>query len=382
MDDRTKSILIACIQAAFGNREIDISIDEGDLKPLCSVAKRQAILPVFIVGLKNIGCSALFDKDLSKLEARFTYDYIQRREALREISQALNSASIDYIPLKGSVLRDLYPNPCMRTSSDIDVLVRENDLTSAIATLEEHTSFKYFMTGHHDAHLMNTRLHLELHFSLLTNLEKLDSVLQKAWQYAHKTDVGSCYTFSPNYHVFYITAHAAKHFIKEGGLGIRPLLDIWVLRTKTQFDENAVRTLCEEAGIFGFYEMCCALLNVWFNDVSHTRDTKDFEDIVFSGGVFGSNHIKIVAHGRKYSGAKYVVRRVFKSSSDIKELYPVCMKHPSLVPFYQAVRWTHLLKGSKRNAVHKELREAWTLDPSEIEKYDRLMKRMKFEEYD
>lgn len=376
MDDKTRSILIASIRAALDNRMSGIAIDEADIIPVISIAKKQAIMPVLLAGLKNLGYGFLISKDLDKLEAKSSFDYIQRKESLREISQALDAASIDYIPLKGAALRDLYPNPCMRTSSDIDVLVRENDLDSAIEALEKHTSFKYYMKGHHDAHLVNQRLHLELHFSLLTNLDELDSVLQKSWENAHKTEVGSCYAFSPEYQLFYITAHAAKHFIKEGGVGIRPLLDIWILRTKTQYAENHVRALCEEAGIRGFYDMCCDLLSVWFKDRSHTEITNDFEDIVFSGGVFGSDHVKIVAHERKYSGTKYVVRRVFKSSKDIKEIYPVCERHPCLVPFYQAVRWTQLFKGSKRIAVRKELKEARELDPAEVEKYDRLMKTM------
>lgn len=368
--------LIKVIQVVFSDSAEPVALVEDEVKELMRIASRQSIQYIVITGIKKLGYENLLAEDTENLVAKASFDYIQRREALKEISQALESDSIDYIPLKGAVLRDLYPNPCMRSSSDIDVLVRQGDLVPAIDALEERTSFVYYKNGHHDVHLKNQRLHLELHFSLMTNIEKLDGVLQKAWQYAHKTGEGSCLAFSPEYQLFYITAHAAKHFIKEGGVGIRPLLDIWMLRAKTRYNADEVRALCEEAGILGFYDMCCNLLDAWFNDGAYSEATKDFEDIVFSGGVFGSDHIMVVAQGRKYSGAKYVVKRVFRSSKDIKELYPVCERHPSLVPFYQAVRWTRLFKGSKRAAVRKELLEARALDPAEVEKYDRLMKTM------
>ena len=43
------------------------------------------------------------------------------------------------------------------------------------------------------------------------------------------------------YFIFYIVTHAAKHFIQDGGIGIRPILDFYVIRNHIDFDEDIVK---------------------------------------------------------------------------------------------------------------------------------------------
>lgn len=53
------------------------------------------------------------------------YRYEKINYELGRLRKVLNEAEIPFIPLKGSVLRRYYPEPWMRTSCDIDVLVHE-----------------------------------------------------------------------------------------------------------------------------------------------------------------------------------------------------------------------------------------------------------------
>lgn len=369
--------LLTIIKAAFGLEHDEIDFSKEDVSSLVKIARRQSILYIFALGLKNMGCFDLLSEQLQDYcENKALYDYIQRTEALKAVKQTLDNADISFVPLKSAVLRELYPRPYMRSSADIDVLVHKEDLKKAIDELETKTAFRSFKRGDHDVHLNNQRVHLELHFSLMTNLEKMDDVLGRAWEYSVSAGTGKEYRFSPEYQVFYITAHAAKHFIKEGGVGIRPLIDLWLLRTKTTYDDDAVKTLCNEAGILGFYDVCCELLSVWFNDGCYSEVTESFEELVFSGGVFGSEHTQIISRRRRNRGAKYAIKRVFRNSSDIKELYPKSKDHPILIPYYQVARWTHVLNPSKRRQAREELKHANSIDQAELEKYDTLMKTM------
>ncbi len=369
--------LISIIRAAFGLEYNEIDLSKEDVSSLVRIARRQSILYIFALGLKNMGYSDLLSEQLKDYcENKTVYDFVQRDEALKVVTKTLEETSVSFIPLKSAVLRELYPKPYMRTSADIDVLVHEDDLKKAVEALESKTAFRCIKRGHHDMHLINQRVHLELHFSLMTNLEKMDDVLGRAWEYSVSIGTGKEYHFSPEYQVFYITAHAAKHFIKEGGVGIRPLIDLWLLRTKTTYDEDAVKSLCKEAGILGFYDVCCDLLSVWFNDGCYSDVTESFEELVFSGGVFGSEHTQIISRRRRNRGAKYALKRVFRNSSDIKELYPKSKDHPILIPYYQVARWTHVLNPAKRRQAREELKHANSIDQAEIEKYDALMKTM------
>ena len=65
------------------------------------------------------------------------YRYEQIQYELEQICETLNEANIPFIPLKGSVIRSLYPEPWMRTSCDIDIFVDESaDLEQALSIIE------------------------------------------------------------------------------------------------------------------------------------------------------------------------------------------------------------------------------------------------------
>ena len=115
---------------------------------------------------------------------------------------------------------------------------------------------------------------------------------------------------------------------------------------------------------------------MWFNNDTHDNISKSFENIVVSGGVFGSKHLKLVSNKRNDSGKRYIGRRIFKSSEEIKNYFPVCRKHPILVPYYQVVRWTRMLRTKRPSEYVSEFKQANLVEQSEVEMYDKLMKAM------
>ena len=376
MNSTIREKILSIILASFGYSVKVSGITSDDITAILNIAKRQKILPVITVGLKKLGHSDLLTEELIKGEAKAVFDYTQRNVSLNEISDVLDKTSIPYIPLKGSVIRDLYPEPWMRTSSDIDILIHHEDIDKAIEVLESNTSFKYLSRELHDVHLVSDRVHLELHFSFEYCVDKIDKALTNPWDNCIPMEKAYRYSFTPEYNLFYNVSHAAKHFIQNGGIGIRPILDLFLLRSKTVFDEEKVRSFCEEAGVLGFYETCCKLIDVWFYEGEHDETSKIFEELVLSGGVFGSKHLKIVSNKRRDSGKKYISGRLFKSSKELKEYYPNCRKHPVLVPFYQVVRWTKVFKVKKTKSYINEFKQADALDQAEVEKYDKLLKAM------
>ena len=369
----TRRKLLAIVKAALEKDVEAIDLTSDDILAIQEIATRQSILYIIIVGLKNLGYSNLVSDSMSRYEPKAVYDYVQRNESLKSIAKSLDAAHISFVPLKGVDICNLYPNPSMRTSSDIDILVQEKDLKNSIKAIESDTDFKFRQRTHHDAQFFNKRVHLELHFSLLANIKMMDDVLDRAWDYVVPFAENRS-RFTPEYNIFYTVAHAAKHFIQEGGIGIRPLLDLWLLKSKTVYAESKLEILFREAGLLGFYNTCCDLLDAWFDSKPYSDVDKELEALVFSGGVFGSEYTKVMSRKRKNKGAKYVISRVIRSSDDIKEFFPICEKHPILIPFYQVVRWTRLINPSKRNKVASELKQARNLEQSEIERYDNLLK--------
>ena len=60
------------------------------------------------------------------------------------------------------------------------------------------------------------------------------------------------------------------------------------MRTKTDYDEGKLRELLVECKIARFYDYCCKLIDVWFEDGQHDEITSRMERFCFEGGVFGS----------------------------------------------------------------------------------------------
>ena len=96
------------------------------------------------------------------------YRYEKINYELGRLRKVLNEAKIPFIPLKGSVLRRYYPEPWMRTSCDIDVLVHESDLERAVSALTSAAGYKADSKGSHDVGMFSdSGVHLELHYSLI-----------------------------------------------------------------------------------------------------------------------------------------------------------------------------------------------------------------------
>ena len=378
MNEDNKEKLISIILSAFGLPSKDYGINTIDIDVISSIAIRQNILPIVVEGLKNLGYSDLLTDQMNKYDAKAIYDYTQRMVSLDEITQAFESASICYIPLKGSAIRDLYPNAWMRTSADIDVLIKKDDIEKAIHVLENQTSFSFTKLDNHEVHFVNKHVHLELHYYIETAVDRGGCSFSDPWDYVLTSEDSCACSFTQEYNIFYIVTHAAKHFIKNGGMGIRPVLDIYILKSNSTFDDDKVKTLCKNAGELGFYEMVCKLIDVWFYGDSHDEYSAIFEDIVFDGGVFGSQHLRIVSNKRHDSGKHYIGRRIFKTSKELKSYFPKCKKYPVLVPFFQVVRWIQLLKSKQPNAYVAEFKKADSIDQAEVEKYDKLLSAMGF----
>lgn len=78
---------------------------------------------------------------LKQQENLALYRYMNQDYALQEIGEVFTEKQIPFLPLKGSVLREEYPEPWLRTSGDIDILVHEQDVKRASQVLMEICGF-------------------------------------------------------------------------------------------------------------------------------------------------------------------------------------------------------------------------------------------------
>ena len=306
------------------------------------------------------------------------YRYEKINYELGRLRKVLNKTKIPFIPLKGSVIRQYYPKPWMRTSCDIDVLVHESDLESAVAILIDKLAYKRESKGSHDISLFSDYgVHLELRYSLIeeNRVGNIESVLQDIWKKATPVAETFEYVLSDEMFYYYHIAHMAKHFV-NGGCGIRPFIDIWVLNHRISFDREKRDALLAEGGLLTFAAEAQALSEVWFGNAEHTDITRQMQNYLLKGGVYGTakNRVSVqqVKHGGKF---RYAISRIWLPYDTLKFHYPSLVGKRALLPFYELRRWFKLLfcGGVKRSVNELKLNSSIT-DKEQTETKEMLAK--------
>ncbi len=368
-----RNVLFPVIRSGMGLDAPPVSVSREDFESLRHLGRMQAVLPVIWAGLMKQEVPPAWLEELQTERMECIYRHMLRDYALQKICEVFEAESIPYVPLKGAVVCDLYPEAWMRTSSDLDVLVREEDLQRAVQALEEKADFHADLRNYHDVTMTGNGLCLELHFHLKENMANLDRLLAEVWNYVNPAPEGCRYEMTPEYQLFHILSHMAYHMVK-GGLGIRPFLDLWLLREKMAYSEPKLRELCAECGILKFYESSCALLAVWMTDAPHTETTRELEQYCLSGSVFGSKAFG--AEQREHRGLGYLAHRLFASREVLEEMYPRLRKRPFLLPLYQMKRWTRLMNPRKRKGALSEIKRLSSVEQETVSAYDGLLRRL------
>lgn len=272
--------------------------------------------------------------------------------ALVSISQLFEKEKLAFIPLKGAVIRAFYPEPWMRTSCDIDVLVHEQDLDRAEKLLVEKLGFtSKGKRNYHDISLyLGEDVHLELHFNIKENTDNIDVLLEKVWDYASPKSEGSYeYVLTNEFLLFQHVAHMFYH-VAAGGCSIRYFLDLHLLKNRLEFDGNVLFTMLENCGIKRFYDECIKLCGVWFSDEENDGTTLLFQQYLLGGGVYGIKHNQIAFKRSKQGKMSYVLGRIFMPYKQLIIKYPSLKGKRYLVPFYQVRRWVDFIfKGKMAN---------------------------------
>lgn len=329
---------------------------------------RQGLLPSGELGEK-------FQKQ--SFTAAFRYQRLQF--SYEQICKALDEVAIPYVPLKGSVIRAYYAEPWMRTSCDIDVLIRREDMDRAIQTLSEKIGFT--KEPHKNARDISLYLvgntHLELHYNITENIASMDRVLLTVWDHtARAEDNRQMYLQSNEFLLFHLLAHAAYHFV-SGGCGVRPILDLWLLRKRLTIDQSKLDALLQKADLKAFEIGLTSLSNVWFENEAHTPLTQEMENYILGAGVYGTLESKVALQSTESQGRfRYFLYRVFRPYRLLKKSYPKLEKYPILYPYYTVVRWCRVWRNNRRKAM-KEIRYTASVSTDQTQRLSEMCHALK-----
>ena len=373
--ESTKNLMLDIIRRELkgedATKEIRAKLDTDTIKRILLLSKSHDMAHIVASFLERCGLlpEGDFGAEIKKLKMLAMYRYLGFSRELPSIKQTLEDAKIPFIVLKGSVIRKYYPEPWMRTSSDIDILVHENDIERAREVIETELEYK---TDSRDAHEVGmfspSGIHLELHRTLIEADEfaSFEEVLSQVWKHADKEE-GYEYSLvlSDDMFYYYHVAHMAKHYM-HGGCGIRPFVDMYILNTDSTELAEKRETLLSLGGLQSFYKASKELSLVWLSDAAHNSVTRAMEDYIIGGGVYGSqeNYVAI-QQTRKGNKFKYVLSRIWLPYDRLKHYYPSLNGKRILLPLYEFRRWMRLVfsKTTRRRSIN-EMRASGNLDTS------------------
>ena len=338
--------------------EIDKNISDEELKALYGLSKQQDMAHIVA---SELGRQGLLKKDevgakFQKQQMLAILRYERINYELVEVCRVLEEAGIDHIPLKGSVIRGYYPEPWMRTSADIDMLVHIEDFDKARDVIIEKLGYKTdnVKLEHDISMFAPSGVHLELHFATVEEYcaVKAKDVLEEIWSYAYvKEGYAHQYCLTDDLFYFYHVAHMAKHY-EYGGVGIRFYLDMWLL-CQFDFDGEKREELLRRGGLLTFARVSEELCGVWFDCKAHSDRTVKMQRYVVCNGIYGTKENNVAWNQIKSGGEKNnAMRLIFLPYKQMVIKYPSLEKHKYLYPFYHIRRWcSAVLHGRTKKSV-------------------------------
>lgn len=266
-------------------------------------------------------------------------DLIQQNE-FSQISEKFSEGKIWFVPLKGTILKRLYPQSDFRTMSDIDILIEEKN---APVVRKIMTSLGYdienYNTGVHDVYFKKPVMDVEIHrqlFGLYSGEynQIFQNILERCDQVSEYH-----YEMERNTLFVYLIAHMAKHY-KNGGTGLRSFLDIWVFLKAYHdlLDWEQIDRMLEVADMRENCNDFMRLTEILFEGAESDEKYEKMKRFVLHAGTYGTVQEMVEQSIRKEGRIGYVFHQCFPSLKMMQSNFPILRKLPILVPFFWLYR--------------------------------------------
>ena len=334
----------------------DFVIDNNELSFFIKMANRHSLTALLFKALQDTN-SKVEEGVLKKLEEHY---FLVLRKAIlfdkerKELYDYLSTNQIDYLPLKGIILKDYYFDPYTREFADNDILFdgSKDKLVKDFFTNKDYI-VELFRKSNHDVYIKKPFYNFEMHRALFgeTGDNKKNIVYFK--DYLSKAHIKENYEHELGKEDFYIyfTAHTYKHF-HVSGCGIRTLIDYYLfLKNNSDLDFTYINQELEKLDLLDFSNQIKTLAIKLFDD--EPIDEKETEMLLYiaSSGTYGTvDHY--VAKGVKAKGKfGFLMSRVFPPYRFYKGAYPWAYYCPILIPIAWLCRFFRILFKSPGRAM-------------------------------
>lgn len=365
-----------------GKKLEKIPYSDKDLEAVYEYVKISGISAITFMALENAvnvvdENSFMFEWKKMRLNAmRRNLLFDQERS---EITKFLEQNGIWYLPLKGSVIKEMYPNPEMREMNDNDILIDQNGrdqakdfMLSRGYQVKPNDKGVIDDKGNSDEFIKDPFFYFELHKYLIEERyspKQYDYFLSIKDRLIKDTDKEYGYHMSDEDFYLYMICHAHKHFSRNG-MGIRFLVDEYVfLKEKGEtLDNDYINEKIREFGLEQFDADLRKVSRMAFDEdvecleESLSDSEKALYDSCLGAGVFGNIETRWKNEAYEMNAnstdtitkKEYIKNRLFPDEKWYRIYHPFVYKHKIVKPFFTIYRLTVLAFRGRKN-VKKEM---------------------------
>lgn len=365
-----------------GKKLDQIPYSDKDLEAVYEYVKISGISAITFMALEN--AVDVVDENSFMFEWKKMRLNAMRRNLLfdkerSEITNFLEQNSIWYLPLKGSVIKEMYPNPEMREMNDNDILIDQNGrdqakdfMLSRGYQVKPNDKGVIDDKGNSDEFIKDPFFYFELHKFLIEERyspKQYDYFASIKDRLIKDTDKEYGYHMSDEDFYLYMICHAHKHFSRNG-MGIRFLMDEYVfLKEKGEtLDNDYINEKIREFGLEQFDADLRKVSKMAFDEdeecleESLSDSEKALYDSCLGAGVFGNIETRWKNEAYEMSAnstdtitkKEYIKNRLFPDENWYRIYHPFVYKHKIVKPFFTIYRLTVLAFRGRKN-VKKEM---------------------------
>lgn len=336
----------------------DFVIDEEELSFFMQLSKHHSLLALLYQALKNTNIK-VDEAQLKKLEECYLSNI--RKSALfskerKDLFAYLNDKEIDYLPLKGIIIKDYWLDPDSREFADNDILF-PNEKTALIKEyfVSQKYTVEYYKNSNHDVYLKKPFFNFEMHRSLFGEIEDAPKLVTYFADYLKTAPIKEGYEHYLSNENFYIyfTAHTFKHF-HHSGCGIRTLVDYYFfLKKNKDLDFDYINQELAKIDILEFSNQIKAVSLKVFDNEPLDDNEKEMILYIASSGTYGTLQNSVSKGVNKKGRFGYFMERVFPPLSFYKTAYPWAYKSKVLIPVAWVMRFFRILFKNPKKATQE-----------------------------
>ncbi len=340
--------VIGLIRSALSGKPMTLP-DGFELATAFNVAKTHQVVSLIYYGALVCGFnnSDPIMRQMFAITCRYLSISEQQTKVLNEIMSAFDQNKIDYMPVKGVLLRSIYPKPDMRVMGDGDILIRYEDYREKIRPLMLSLGLEEGRVSDNELVWNKPFVCVELHRRLIPSYNKdYYAYYGDGWRLAKKCD-GTRYAMTDEDQMIYLFTHFAKHY-RDSGIGLRHFVDLWVYRNANpKLNEKYIKAELKKLQLYDFYKNIVKTLENWFDDGEGSEKTEFITNVIFSSGVYGTVEANALSEALKLSKVtgensnihyEKLKFEIFPPYDYMCKRYPFLKKWKILLPLFWIVR--------------------------------------------